>query len=184
MTGFPDRVRYKAIDSLKARGIDIIEHCAVKEIHPDRVELESLHKYDADVIFVATGVNPSAVIRKSGLSAGPDGGLLVNRYLQSIDYPEIFGGGDCIYFQEQPLDKVGVYAVRQNPVLLHNLMASLDGEKLQPFDPGGDYLLIFNLGDNTGIFRKKCLLFGGHLAFVIKDYIDRKFMKKYQALEQ
>jgi NADH dehydrogenase FAD-containing subunit len=184
MSGFPDRVRYKAIHSLNARGINILEHSAVKAIHSTRVELESLQNYAADVIFVATGVNPSPVIRESGLSTGPEGGLLVNRYLQSVDHPEIFGGGDCIYFQEQPLDKVGVYAVRENPVLLHNLMASLENQELQPFDPGGDYLLIFNLGDNTGIFRKKCLLFGGRPAFLIKDYIDRKFMKKFQALEK
>ena len=114
---------------------------------------------------------------------GPDGGLIVNKYLQSIDHPDIFGGGDCIYFKDNPLDKVGVYAVRENPVLLHNLMASLTGEELMEFDPGGDYLLIFNLGDGTGIFRKKFIQFNGRAAFLIKDYIDRKFMKKFQAIE-
>jgi len=95
----------------------------------------------------------------------------------------MFGGGDCIYFEEQPLDRVGVYAVRQNPVLLNNLMAALDGQDLKPFEPGGDYLLIFNLGDGTGIFRKKWLLFGGRPAFILKDVIDRKFMRKFQAIE-
>ncbi len=183
LTGFPDGVRYKAIDSLRARGIDIVEHSAVGNISEGQIQLESLQTYDVDVIFVAVGVSPSPVIKESGLSVGPEGGLLVNSYLQSVDYPEIFGGGDCIYFQDNPLDKVGVYAVRENPVLLHNLMASLDGSQLELFEPGGDYLLIFNLGDGTGIFRKKCLLFGGSLAFVLKDYIDRKFMKKFQALE-
>jgi NADH dehydrogenase FAD-containing subunit len=95
----------------------------------------------------------------------------------------MFGGGDCVNFQEAPLDKVGVYAVRQNAVICHNLMAALDGEALQPFDPGGGYLLIFNLGDGRGIFYKRPILFGGRLAFIIKDYIDRKFMRRFQALE-
>lgn len=184
MSGYPDGVRYKAINSLRNRQIVIEEHSAVKSIHSDHIQLETLQSVNVDVIFVATGVNPSPVIQQSGLQTGPDGGLCVNRYLQSVDHPEIFGGGDCIYFQEQPLDKVGVYAVRENPVLLHNLMAALDGTELMPFNPGGDYLLIFNLGDNTGIFRKKCMLFGGRLAFIIKDYIDRRFMKKFQALEE
>ena len=49
--------------------------------------------------------------------------------------------------------KVGVYAVRGNPVLLHNLKAFLKGEKLQDFDRGGDYFLIFNPGDGEGVFR-------------------------------
>jgi hypothetical protein len=62
-------------------------------------------------------------------------------------------------------------------------MASLEGAELLPFDPGGDYLLIFNMGDGTGVLRKNWILFGGSLAFTIKDYIDRKFMKKFQAIE-
>lgn len=52
-----------------------------------------------------------------------------------------------------------------------------------PFDPGGDYLLIFNMGDGTGVLRKKWLTFDGRLAFKIKDYIDRRFMNKFQIME-
>jgi len=113
------------------------------------------------------------------LQTGPDGGLLVNRFLQCPDYPDIFGGGDCIYYKEQPLDKVGVYAVRENPVLFHNIKAFLQNEALQPFDPGGDYLLIFNLGNEKGVLRKNWFQISGGLAFRIKDWIDRKFMEKF-----
>ena len=66
------------------------------------------------------------------------GGLLVNKYLQCTAHPEIFGGGRCIYLKDRPLDKVGVYAVRQNPILYQNLMASLEETVLQPFDPVGE----------------------------------------------
>jgi NADH dehydrogenase FAD-containing subunit len=96
---------------------------------------------------------------------------------------ESFQSGDCIYFQDRPLDKVGVYAVRENPVIYHNLMASLEGTALRAFDPGGDYLLIFNMGDGTGIFMKRRIIFQGKLAFKIKDYIDIKFMRKFQEIE-
>lgn len=118
---------------------------------------------------MAIGVKPSPIFKESSLPTGPDWGLLVNEYLQSTEYSEIFGGGDCIYFRDQPLDKVGVYAVRENPVLYHNLMASLKGTELQPFAPDGEYLLIFNMGDGTGILRKKLLTLDGELAFKIKD---------------
>jgi NADH dehydrogenase FAD-containing subunit len=87
------------------------------------------------------------------------------------------------FMSGKTLDKVGVYAVRQNPVLYNNLMAALEGEPLQVFKPGGDYLLVFNMGGGKGVLRKKWLTFGGRLAFIIKDYIDRKFMKKFQAIE-
>ena len=184
MPHHPAGVRAKAQASLKRRGIEVVEDCKVDHIRTGQVKEASGAAHDLDIIFVAIGVQPNPVFSASGLPVGPDGGLLVNRYLQSVAHENIFGGGDCIYFKESPLDKVGVYAVRQNPVIYHNLMASLDGGQLQAFEPGGDYLLIFNLGDGTGILHKWRLLFGGRLAFIIKDYIDRKFMKTFQAMEQ
>ena len=184
MSRFSINVKKKISRSLKRRGIEILEFGYVEKIKTGEIILESGESYDTDVIFLAVGVKPSPIFKESDLPTGPEGGLLVNQYLQSTKYPEIFGGGDCIYFKSQPLDKVGVYAVRENPVLYQNLMASLEGRTLQPFDPGGDYLLIFNMGDGTGVLRKKWLTFDGRLAFKIKDYIDRKFMNKFQQIEK
>lgn len=183
MSRFPVNVRTKVMVSLTKRNIEILEPGYVKEIKTGHITLESGKSFKTDLIFLATGVKPSPIFEKSGLPTGPDGGLLVNRYLQNTEYPEIFGGGDCIYFKDRPLDKVGVYPVRENPVLYHNLMASLEERDLIPFDPGGDYLVIFNMGDGTGVLRKRWLVLGGRPAFKIKDYIDRKFMRKFQSIE-
>jgi len=184
MPRFPEKIRDMAYKSLQKRDIKIIEQDYSKEVSTGRITLESGAVHEADIIFLAVGVKPSTIIKESGLPTGPDGGLLVNKYLQCPEHPEIFGGGDCIYFQDQPLDKVGVYAVRENPVLYHNLMATLEGNELQPFDPGGSYLLIFNVGGGKGILGKKSLIFDGRLAFWIKDYIDRKFIRKFQQMEK
>ena len=184
MGRFPENIRSRVISSLNKKGIQILEQGYVKEIKPAAIILESDATFPTDFIFMALGVKPSTIFEESGLPVGPDKGLLVNKYLQSMKYPEIFGGGDCIYFKSQPLDKVGVYAVRENPVLLHNLMASLEGNDLEIFNPGPDYLLIFNVGGGCGVFKKNSIVFGGKIAFMIKDYIDRKFMKKFQAIEK
>jgi NADH dehydrogenase FAD-containing subunit len=183
MAKYPEGVRSRIKKSLKSHGVEIHTKGFVQTIEPDGIILESGERYNLDLIFLAIGVKPNAIFERSGIPTGPDGGMVVNSCLQSIAYPEMFGGGDCIYFQDQPLDKVGVYAVRQNPVLHHNLMAALEDEPLQVFRPGGDYLLIFNMGGGKGVLRKKWLTFDGRLAFIIKDYIDKKFMKTFQAIE-
>jgi len=183
MNTFPDSIRKMAVRSLTRRSIQILEHSRVNEITDGRVRLENGREQACDLIFLALGVKPSQIFSRSGLPTGPDGGLRVNRYLQCVAYPEIFGGGDCIYFEDHPLDKVGVYAVRQNPVLYHNLMASLEDRPLEPFHHGGTYLLIFNLGGRRGILHKSGITFGGWPAFIAKDYIDRRFMRRFQAIE-
>lgn len=184
MAGKPAKIRELALASLTRRGVKVLEGNYVKNIDKGRIYLEDGTSHPADIIFPAVGVRPSSIFADSGLPTGPDGGLLVNRFLQCTAHPNIFGGGDCIYFEPKPLDKVGVYAVRENPVLYHNLIASLSGETLEAFQPGGSYLLIYNLGNDEGVFCKWSVIFGGKLAFKLKDYIDRKFIEKFQAIEK
>ncbi len=180
MARLPEDVRRRSRQLLENNGLLIHEYGYLQIIKDNTLIFDSGIAEHADFIILATGVHPSSFFHQAGIATGPDGGLMVNRYLQSPQYPEIFGGGDCISFEPRPLDKVGVYAVRENPVLFHNLMAYLQGEELTPFDPGKDYLLIFNLGNGQGVLRKKSLILSGELAFWIKDWIDKKFMAKFQ----
>lgn len=177
---FPEKVRQKVYTSFRRRGIEIIEKGHVEAVYSDHLILKSGEKMAFDSSILAPGVKPSKVALDSGLKSGPDGGLLVNRFLQSPQYPEIFGGGDCIHFADHPLDKVGVYAVRQNPILYHNLKAALAGKSLQPFTKFGGYLLIFNLGDATGILHKWGITITGKPIFALKEMIDRKFVHRFQ----
>ncbi len=180
MSGQPPRVRQLVKRILLQKGIEILEVGHVRRIDNDRITLENGQEYQADITFAAVGVKPSQIFARSGLPIGPDGGLQVNEYLQSIRYQNIFGGGDCIHFAAEPLHKVGVYAVRQNPVLHHNLLACLEGRPPGKFSPGGSYLLIYNLGDGDGVLAKWFIAFAGKLAFTIKDWIDRRFIKTFQ----
>jgi NADH dehydrogenase FAD-containing subunit len=133
-----------------------------------------------DLAFLALGIKPSSLFRDSGLLTGEDGGLLVNTCLQSVVHPEIFGGGDCVSLAGRQLPKVGVYAVRQNPILFFNLLAALEGREMEIFRPQKDYMLILNMGDGRGILWKKNFVWEGRLSFLLKNRIDRRFMKKFQ----
>ncbi|MFC1580545.1 NAD(P)/FAD-dependent oxidoreductase [Thermodesulfobacteriota bacterium] len=180
LSPFPAKVRSLALESLNKRGIEVREGVHVTAIQGETAILEDGRSQPFDIAFLGTGVKPSGLFQDSGLPAGEDGGLLVNTYLQSVGYSDIFGGGDCICFQQGPLDKVGVYAVRQNPILYHNLLAALEGGALQEFDPGGAYMLLFNMGDGRAIYHKKGRIFHGRIPFLLKNWIDKKFMRKFK----
>ena len=64
--------------------------------------------------------------------------------------------------------------------VLSALFNALENLPLTPFHPQKDYLLILNMGDGAGIFGRGKLIFGGRLAFWIKDRIDRSFMHEFQ----
>ena len=176
----PDKTRRLAMESLTRRGVEIIEGSHVKAVEKGQVTLSDGKRFNMDLAFIAIGIQPSSLFRDSRMPTGADGGLLVNSHLQSVAHPYIFGGGDCISLEGHPLAKVGVYAVRENPVLYHNLLAALEGRKMDIFTPQKEFLLIFNMGNGKGIFWKKNWIWEGRLAFLLKDYIDRKFMKTFQ----
>ena len=180
LAGLPERVCALALRSFTDRGIAVTEGTHVKAMTRDEVRLGDGASHPFDIAFMALGVQPSRIFRDSGIPTGSDGGLLVNALLQSVSHPEMFGGGDCISFADPPLAKVGVYAVRQNPILYHNLLAALEGREMKAFMPQKDYMLIFNMGNGRGILWKRNFVWEGRLAFLLKDYIDRKFMRKFQ----
>ena len=180
LSSFPEKARRLAMDSLIARGIEVVEGVHVSRVELGSALLEDGREYPYDLALLAWGIKPSQILLESGLPTGDNGGLLVNEHLQSVSYPAIFGGGDCISFKAHPLDRVGVHAVRQNPILYHNLLATLDGGKLKRFTPNDTYLLLFNLGDGRAIYWRKDRVWAGRLAFVFKNYLDKKFMRKFQ----
>lgn len=177
---FPEKARARAREALARWGVESVEGVGAESIADGGIRLENGANLEGDMVFVAIGIRPSPLFRNSGLPTGKDGGLLVNDRLQCVDHPELFGGGDCISMAGSPLARVGVYAVRQNRPLLRNLSAFLEGRPLQRFDPGGDYLLILNLGDRRGLFRRKNIVWSGRLSFLLKEYLDLGFMRKYQ----
>ncbi len=177
---FIPAVRRKALSKLKRLGIQVMEKAPLSAIDDQTLVLTNGRKVACDTLFAAVGTRPSPLIRSAGLAVDESGGLLVNHHLQSVSHPRVFGGGDCIAFQPRPLARVGVYAVRQNPVLFHNLGAALEGGGLEKFVPQRDYLLILNMGDGTGILNRGRLTFGGFPAFWLKHYIDDRFMRRFQ----
>lgn len=180
MSGFRDQVHKYCRKYLNEQGVDIHENTGDTCIDGCEVVCADGKRTEVDFVVLATGVHPSSLFNDSSMTIGPDGGLAVNEYLQYVRHPDIFGGGDCISFMPQPLSRVGVYAVRQNQVLYSNLLAALEGGDLQPFHPGGEFLLVFNLGCGYGVLQKMRFVLRGKIPFLIKDFVDRRFMKRFQ----
>ncbi len=177
---FDPKLKKNAVEMLKKRRISILERDKVTGVSNQFIHLLSGVSIQCDIALMALGVVPSPIFKKSGLPVSENGGLLVNKYLQSVVYPNIFGGGDCIGFQPRELPKVGVYAVRQNPFLFENIFNFLEERPLMEFIPQRKFLLILNMGRGEGLLKWKNIMVKGRAAFALKNSIDRKFMKSFQ----
>ena len=177
---FPERLRRRAAAKLKMLGVRVEENAEVAKNTADTIETDSGQTFDFEYLLLASGTRPPRLFQESGVPVGDTGGLAVDEYLRSPEFPSIFGGGDCIDFLPRPVTKVGVYAVKENPILLHNLMATLRGNPLKAFVPQKHFHLILNMGDGTGLSYRKPIMITGGPAFRLKDRIDSAFMRKFQ----
>ncbi len=164
----------------KLNQYEIIRLCgrSVTEINRSHVVFEGGNRLRADFVVGATGARPHDWPQMSSLRT-EDGFICVDRYLRSSNTPDVFAVGDCCHFTERPLQKSGVFAIRQAPVLSHNLRSSLARSRLRPYRPQGDFLKIVSTGARTAVASKFGVAMSGHAMWNWKDRIDRRFMNKF-----
>jgi NADH dehydrogenase FAD-containing subunit len=169
------------VAALERRGICFRRNARVMQIAESEAVLTDGSLIPFDVFVNATGLQPAPALSKFGLPIDPDGGLMLDQHLRSVAAPEVHGAGDCISLCGRPLPKVGVYAIRQAPVLFHNLMAAAEGTPPRKFRAQRQYLIIMNLGDGTGLAVRGRWYWHGRAAFRLKNRIDRRFLREYQS---
>jgi NADH dehydrogenase FAD-containing subunit len=175
----------KVIASLEGRGVSFrYEGSRVERIEGGAAILASGEAVPFDVFLNATGLRPAPLVSRLGLPVDAQGALVVDEHLRSIADPRIHGGGDCVAMRGGALPKVGVYAIREAPILFQNLLAALEDGKPTRFQPQRRFLWIMNLGDGTGLAARGSLYWHGRGAFWLKDWIDRRFLAEYQTAAQ
>ncbi|HET8791328.1 MAG TPA: FAD-dependent oxidoreductase [Modicisalibacter sp.] len=133
-----------------------------------------------DRVLVATGLIAPGLVSELGLEHDPYQGLAIAPTLHAIDDERLFAVGDCAWLPDSPYPKLGVFGVRQAPILLHNLIASLHGEPLEAYQPQQRYLSILNLGDSRGLALWGPLWWPGRLALKAKRRLDHRFMDRHR----
>jgi len=161
---------------LYARSVRIVEDVKVLSVAAVEVETDG-GVFQSDFTLAAAGPRPYAWLAKTALAC-TNGYLDITNTLQTPQHPEVFAVGDCTHFVPRPLEKAGVYAVRQAPVLHHNISAYLQGATLQPFQPQRDYLKLISLGGKQAAADKWDWCWRGAWLWQLKNYIDNAFMKK------
>ena len=176
----PRKARKEILRFLGERGAKVLMSTRVTGVGRGVAWTADGREIPCDLPVLAVGVSPPDVFRASRLPTSDDGGLWVDRSLRSLGDERLFGGGDCVSFCGEGLPKLGVFAVRQGPVIFHNLQATLSGDPLSEYRPQKRFLYVLNLGDGTGLAVYDPLVWRGRLSWKLKHRIDKKFVEEYR----
>lgn len=174
------RSRSALLRALRAEGVHLLEHTEVRAVEATGLTLGDGTRLPAGFVTGAAGAKPHDWIAETGLEL-ESGFIAVNAYLQSSK-PDLFAVGDCAHLSHAPRPKAGVYAVRQAPVLFHNLRAALTGRAMRAYRPQKDYLKLISLGGKRALADRFGLTLSGGLIWRWKDHIDGSFMAQFRDL--
>jgi len=165
---------------LAERGVELHLGVPVQRVEAGAIRLRNGSTIEAGLIVWATGASAPLWPRSAGLATDGRGFILVNDCLQSVSHPNVFAGGDIATLRDHPRPKSGVYAVRAGPPLAENLRRALLGQPLLDWKPQPHALALISTGDRHAVASRDKLAFEGDWVWKWKDWIDRKFMERYQ----
>ena len=184
LAGYPASLARRVLRQARAKGVEIRDGVSAVAAEPATLALADGGREPFDLLVWVTGGVANRALDGVDLPKDPRGFLHTRSTLEVEGCEGLFAVGDCAHLVEFPrTPKAGVYAVRQGPVLARNLEKALAGTRLARYRPQSDFLTLLNLGDGTALGCKWGVSFEGAWVMRLKDWIDRRFMRRFQVLE-
>jgi NADH dehydrogenase len=147
------RMAGAALDTLRAKGVEVWLNARAKDVEPDRVVLDDGRNVTTRTVVWATGVRAPEVVAHLDASHGQGGSLAVNEFLQVEGHLEVFAAGDNAHYENpqthQPAPLLAAAAVQMGAAAGENLARSIRGEALLPFSYRS-FGTAVSLGRNAG----------------------------------
>lgn len=176
-------IRSRLLHALDQTGVHVHPHTQVEAVTATGLRLADGRDLPAEFVTGATGARPYDWLAQIGVETR-EGFITVAPSLQSSD-PALFAAGDCAHLRHAPRPKAGVYAVREAPILWHNLRAALrESGNMQSYHPQKDYLKLISLGGKKALAARFGQALSGAALWRWKDHIDQRFMNRFRDLPE
>jgi selenide,water dikinase len=177
-----EAVRRRVETIFRARNIRAATDNPVARVEAGRLITENGDQIEFDEALWVTEAAGAPWLAETGLPLDQRGFVLVEESLRSPADPGVFAAGDIATMPAHPREKSGVYAVRAGPPLARNLRRALGGRRLRRAVPQKQALALIGTGDKRAIASRGPLAAYGAPLWWLKEWIDRRWMRKYTEL--
>lgn len=165
---------------LVKQGVTVHLNSSIAQVTARRARFADGKRLDFDQALLATGLVANSDVVSLGLAANAERGLVVRNELCSVDDRHVFAAGDCADILGHDLPRLGVFGVRAAPIVAANLLSLFTGSDMKLYHPQKIWFSAQNLGDGTGLATWGPFWWQGRAALQIKEFLDRRFMARFQ----
>jgi NADH dehydrogenase len=168
----------KAARILSDLGVQVRTNATIAAATEEGFRLTDGQLVQGGVFVWAGGVKAPGLVADSGLPAGHNGRVKVDRYLRVLDRPEIYVAGDLASVTDprtgHVLPPLAQVALEEGETVARNLDAELEGRPLEAFS-FHDKGFVVSVGTRRGVADIAGITSGGRLAHLLKDAIEWEY---------
>ena len=180
LPGFPKKAVIIAEKMLKASAVTIRTKSEIQHVQSNRIVLDYGETLEFDLAVVAMGNRVIDLFMQAGLETNKNGALVVEPSLRAQNYAEIFAGGDCAQLKGASFSQSTQNVRQQGPVLVKNLLATLQSKPLQEVSGSKCPVQFVSLGKANALVIKGNTVLEGKWVRTLKQCWDRRILKRYR----
>jgi len=180
MAGYDRQLVQKALEVLREKKVRIITGAAIESVSENEVRLNNGEVIRTGTFIWTGGIRANRLVAQAGFATAVRGRARVNKYLQAIDYPNVYFVGDNAFITNPVSGKVmgptAQVAIQSGHMAARNILADIRGQSLYIFYPR-EFGRVVSLGRRIAIGKiGRRYRTTGKVAGMLKEAVKWKYL--------
>ncbi|MDH8679145.1 FAD-dependent oxidoreductase [Fusibacter bizertensis] len=175
----------KVENRYKKLGIELLKNAALVKATEDGFELKDGRFIKTKTLVWGAGIKVSNFIGKLGLEAGRGGRVLVNKYMQTLKYENVFMAGDNTHYEDKDgfLPQIVEAAEQSGHTAAVNIGALINKTEMHEHKQNYHGFMV-SIGSKYAVSDNNGLKFNGFFAVMVKHMVNFYYLFLVSGLAQ
>ncbi len=175
----------KVENRYKKLGIELLKNAALVKATEEGFELKDGRFIKTKTLVWGAGIKVSNFIAKLGLEAGRGGRVLVNKYMQTLKYENVFMAGDNTHYEDKDgfLPQIVEAAEQSGHTAAVNIGALINKTEMHEHKQNYHGFMV-SIGAKYAVSDNNGLKFNGFLAVMVKHMVNFYYLFLVSGLAQ
>jgi NADH dehydrogenase len=175
----------KSVRYMEKKGVEVLTNSPITDVQPDSVTIKGGKVIRTRTLIWTGGIQTKSFVKELGITLGKRNRIVVNDYLQTVEYPYVYAIGDNMEFKEdgEVLPPLVETALQSGHCAAENIAADILGKEKKKLKAKLHGVMV-SIGSLYGVAEIKGMpLLSGFLAILMKHLVNLHYLFEIGGLE-